>query len=308
MKQTAVVFAYHNVGIKGLSVLLENDIDIKLVLSHEDNPEENVWFRSVMQLAELNDIPVILPDDPNTAEIIKQITALKPDWLFSFYYRHMLSQLILSIPVKGAYNLHGSLLPKYRGRAPINWAVLNGETECGASLHRIEAKPDAGALVDQQAVPILSNDTSHDVFQKVTCAAEVVLMRSLPKLLDGTQQETPLDLTTGSYFGGRKPEDSRIDWSCSAMQIHNLIRAVAPPYPPAFFDINEHRLHILGSYIREEISASKQTRIYWEKNKCYADCIDGLRFQITELTIDSNNVDQTSFEKLFGNELNFLNI
>jgi len=303
MSQSAVVFAYHNVGVRGLAAMLANDMDIKLLVTHQDNPEENIWFGSVAELAELNHIPVIRPDDPNSPEVVEQIRALQPDWLFSFYYRHMLGQALLDIPAKGAINLHGSLLPRYRGRVPINWAVIHGEKECGASLHRMEIKPDAGALIDQQAVPVLPNDTAHEVFQKVTCAAEILLMRALPALLDGSARETPLQLAGGSYFGGRKPEDGRIDWSQPAVQIHNLVRAVAPPYPPAFFDIGDNRVHLLGSYYRGEAAAGRQARIYWQQQRCYADCSDGQRFQITGLSIDNQPADQASFTQVFGNEL-----
>ncbi len=300
MRQSAVVFAYHNVGVSGLACLLANDIEVKLVVTHRDDPSENIWFNSVAELAELNNIPVICPENPNTDETINRVHQENPDWIFSFYYRHMLGQRLLDIPLRGALNLHGSLLPKYRGRTPINWAVLHGERECGASLHRMELKPDAGALIDQQAVPILPNDKAIDVFQKVTCAAEILLMRALPELLAGSQQETPLDLSAGSYFGGRKPEDGRIDWSASAQQIHNLVRAVAPPYPGAFTDVTGYRLHILGSYFRGEAAADKQVRIYWLDQACYADCADGVRLRITHLQIDHEDADAATFRKCFG--------
>lgn len=303
MIHSAVVFAYHNVGVRGLASLLANDIQVKLVVTHADNPQEHIWFGSVRELAELNDIPVICPDDPNAADAVQQIREMKPDWFFSFYYRNMLGRSLLDIPLRGALNLHGSLLPRYRGRVPVNWAVFHGEKETGASLHRMEVKPDAGALIDQLAVPILPNDTAHLVFQKVTCAAEIVLMRSLPGLLQGTQDETPLDLSAGSYFGGRKPEDGRINWLDSAQQVHNLVRAVAPPYPPAFFDIGKHRVHIPGSYYLGEAAVGRQARIYWVNNRCYADCTDGCRFQITGLDIDGREASQAVFEQFFDSEL-----
>lgn len=307
MTQSAVVFAYHNVGLRGLAAILANGVEVRLVVTHEDNPEENIWFGSVAELAELNNIPVIRPNDPNSAAVIEQISGLQPDWLFSFYYRHMLGKALLDIPAKGALNMHGSLLPKYRGRVPINWAVIHGEKECGASLHRMEIKPDAGALIDQQAVPILPNDTAHEVFQKVTCAAEMVLMRALPGLLNGDARDVPLDLAAGSYFGGRKPEDGRIDWSWPAERIHNLVRAVAPPYPPAFFDIAGHRVHLLGSYFLGEAAQTNQqgnqVRIYWQDNRCYADCADARRFQVTGLSIDQQPADQASFTAVFGDAL-----
>ena len=304
MKQSAVVFAYHNMGVRGLEVLLAHNVDVRLVITHKDNPEENIWFDSVAELAQRNHIPVISPEDPSLPEVTNRIRRIAPDWLFSLYYRHMLNAKLLGIPQKAALNLHGSLLPEYRGRVPINWAVLHGENQCGATLHRMEEKPDTGAIIDQQAVPILPNDTAFQAFQKVVCAAEVLLVRTLPQLLRGDWREIPQDLQKGCYFGGRKPEDGRIDWSAGAWQIHNLVRAVAPPYPPAFFDMDGRRIHLLGSYYRNEAAVGcKLPRIYWQSSRCYADCIDGKRFQITALTLDQQPVNEKSFKATFGDQL-----
>ncbi|MGD2173296.1 MAG: formyltransferase [Gammaproteobacteria bacterium] len=303
MTRSAAVFAYHDVGCRGLSCILANRIDVELVVTHRDDPGEKIWFGSVAELAALHDIPVVYAEDLEPGELRERLAGADPDWLFSFYYRYMLDRDLLAIPRRGAFNLHGSLLPNYRGRVPVNWAIINGETETGASLHRMETKPDAGALIDQQAVAILPNDTAAEVMRKICCAGEVVLMRSLPKLIDGSFRETPLDLAAGSYFGGRKPEDGRIDWSLPASRLHNLIRALAPPYPPAFFDAGEHRLHLLGSYFRNLPGASPRARLYWSDGRCYADCIDGRRLQVTGLEIDRKAAGQTEFEQLFGAEL-----
>jgi methionyl-tRNA formyltransferase len=238
-RKRAVVFAYHNVGVRCLKVLLAGGVDVALVVTHQDSALENIWFESVQSLCETEGIPFITPDDAKSPELLARIQAAKPDLMFSFYYRHMLPQAILD--VAPAYNMHGSLLPEYRGRAPTNWAVLHGAKETGASLHEMTAKPDAGAIVAQQAVPILPDDTAFEVFGKVTVAAELALYQVLPQLLAGTAPRTPNDLTKGGYFGGRKPEDGRIDWSQPAQQVYNLHRAVAPPYPGAFTDIGPRR-------------------------------------------------------------------
>ena len=182
----AVVLAYHNVGVRSLSVLLAHGIEVALVLTHRDNPSENIWFGSVAELAAWHEIPTITPDDPNTPEVMARIAAARPDFIFSFYYRHMLKPELLALASRGAYNLHGSLLPKYRGRVPVNWAVLKGERETGATLHEMVAKPDAGRIVAQERVPILPDDTAQDVFEKVTVAAEIALDGALPGLIAGT--------------------------------------------------------------------------------------------------------------------------
>jgi len=233
----AVVFAYHNVGVRCLKVLLAGGVDVALVVTHQDSATENIWFESVQSLCELEAIPFLTPEDAKGEDLLQAIRAARPDLMFSFYFRHMLPQAILD--VAPAYNMHGSLLPAYRGRAPTNWAVLHGESEAGATLHEMTAKPDAGAIVAQQAVPILPDDTAFEVFGKVTVAAELALYHVLPALLAGTAPRIPNDLTRGGYFGGRKPEDGRIDWSRPARDVYNLHRAVAPPYPGAFTDVGQ---------------------------------------------------------------------
>jgi len=230
----AAVFAYHNVGVRCLKVLLARGVDVALVVTHLDNPNETIWFESVADLCRERNIPCIAPEDAKAPELRQRVSACKPDVIFSFYYRHMLPLDVLGLARAGAYNMHGSLLPKYRGRVPVNWAVLHGETETGATLHEMAAKPDAGAITAQTAVPILPDDTAYDVFGKLTVAAEQTLWYVLPSILEGKPPRLINDLSKGSYFSGRKPEDGRIDWEQPAQAVYNLHRAVAPPYPGAF--------------------------------------------------------------------------
>ncbi|MES2185630.1 MAG: formyltransferase [Pseudomonadota bacterium] len=241
---SAIVFAYHQVGVRCLRALLDAGVQVLLVVTHDDTPGETIWFDSVAAVAAEHGLRCVSPDDPHTPELLAEAQAAAPDFLFSFYYRRMLGPAWLAVPRRGAFNMHGSLLPRYRGRVPVNWAVIHGEHETGATLHTMEAKPDSGAIVDQCAVPILGDDTAAEVFAKVAVAAEVVLVRSLPPLIGGTATFTPQDLSRGSYFGGRRPEDGRIPHHATATQIHNLVRALAPPYPGAFLQIAGHRLLI----------------------------------------------------------------
>ena len=281
---SAVVFAYHNVGVRCLSVLLAQGVQVALVVTHEDKPGENIWFDSVEALARRHALRVIKPEDPNAAAVVAEIRALQPDFLFSFYYRNMLGQELLALPRRGAYNMHGSLLPKYRGRVPVNWAVIKGERETGATLHEMVAKPDAGGIVEQQAVPIGPEDTAAEVFAKVTEAAEQLLARALPALIAGTARIRPQDLAQGGYYGGRKPEDGRIDWTKSAEEVHNLVRGVAPPYPGAFTQIGGLTLRILRT--RPEPNRHPRSGapgLYFEAGAYFADCGDGKVLRILEL-------------------------
>ncbi|MDY0329060.1 MAG: formyltransferase [Thiomonas sp.] len=253
----AVVFAYHNVGVRCLKTLLARGMQVQLVVTHPDSPSETLWFDRVADVADEAGISVAYVDEAVDEALIDRVVAAAPDYLFSFYFRRMLPARLLAAARIAALNMHGSLLPKYRGRVPVNWAVLHGETETGATLHVMQAKPDAGDIVAQQAVPILPDDTAKDVFDKVSVAAEIALWRVLPQLLRGEVPRQPNDLSAGSYFGGRKPEDGRIDWAHPAQTVYNLIRAVAPPYPGAFFDHCGRRFIVARARIASVVLAAR---------------------------------------------------
>ncbi len=298
----AVVFAYHNVGVRCLNVLLAHGVDVALVVTHCDNPKETIWFESVQKLAELHGIPVITQDDPNVPEVVERIRALQPDFFFSFYYRLMLKKELLDIPSHGALNMHGSLLPKYRGRVPVNWAIIRGETETGATLHYMTEKPDNGDIVAQQAVPILPNDTAHEVFHKVTVAAEMALNDVLPALLAGKAPAKKQDLSKGAYFGGRKAEDGIIDWSQSALEIHNLVRAVAPPYPGATTQLMGKPMRILQTLVTKcTAEGIEPTAFYVKEGKAYAICGRGV-LQVVRFELDGVEMSAAEFAAKYGTE------
>ncbi|MDE2118740.1 MAG: formyltransferase, partial [Betaproteobacteria bacterium] len=254
---------------------------------------------SVAELAALHGIPVITPDNPNAPEIVEQIRALQPDFFFSFYYREMLKKDLLDIPTRGALNMHGSLLPKYRGRVPVNWAIIHGETETGATLHYMTEKPDNGDIVAQQAVPILPNDTAFEAFQKVTVAAEMALDGVLPALLAGKAQAVKQDLSKGAYFGGRKAEDGVIDWSQSAQQIHNLVRAVAPPYPGATTQLLGKPMRILQTLVTGCTVSGEKPVFYVKDGKAYAVCGQGV-LRVVRFELDGVEMSAAEFAARHG--------
>lgn len=241
-------FGYHNVGYFCLQVLIdvcrELGDEIAAVVTHADNPRENIWFASVRDLAHRHYLPVYQPEDPNDPDFVAAMERLQPDFLFSCYYRHMLKAPLLNLPRLGALNLHGSLLPKYRGRVPVNWVLVHGETETGVTLHYMEEKADRGDIVAQERVPIAPDDTAFTLFAKITAAAAELMRRAYPMLRAGTAPRLPQDHSQASYFGGRRPEDGLIDWRRPAQEIHNLVRAVTHPYPGAFTFLQGRRLFL----------------------------------------------------------------
>jgi len=274
---TAVVFGYGDLGIRGVAAVLEAGLEVPLVVTHRDDPNENRWYGSLFDYSRDRGVAVLA--DPPLALLEEEIFQIKPDLIFSFYYRSMLPMSLLGHARLGAFNMHGSLLPKFRGRAPLNWAILKGETETGVTLHEMVAKPDAGRIVDRQAVPIGPDESALEVFRKMTDAAEAVLRRSIGNLVSGKAKLTPQDLAAGSYYGGRKPEDGRIDWSQSAREIHNLVRAVAPPFPGAFAD----GLRVLKTALTDKTHSLEKLGPYRENGEWFAACGDGKVLRLLEV-------------------------
>jgi len=239
----AAVFAYSEVGYVCLEELLRRGVTVEALFTYEDDPGEEIWFPSVAKLGREAGVPVHTPVSLGDAEY-ELLLSLRPDVIFSFYYRSMIPERFLRIPPLGAFNMHGSLLPKYRGRACINWAVLRGEHETGATLHWMTPRPDDGDIVDQERVSITGTDTAMDVMIKVAEAAERVIARNLPLLERGKAPRIPQDHSKATCFGGRGPEDGQIDWNATARDICNLVRAVTRPYPGAFTFLDGEKVFI----------------------------------------------------------------
>ncbi|MGZ3607057.1 MAG: formyltransferase [Syntrophales bacterium] len=299
----AVVFAYHNMGICGLEALKEAGFNIAAIFSHEDDPGEKCWFDSVVEWADKNHIEVFCPPDVKTPAWKEKISRLAPDVIFSFYFRHMLSQDILKIQAFGAYNLHGSLLPAYRGRAPVNWAIINGEKKTGVTLHHMIDKPDAGDIVGQKAVEIEFEDTTRTLYDKLCGAAREMLAEVLPLIREGRAPRIPQDVTKGSYYGGRRPEDGRIDWNRPAVEIYNLIRAVTDPYPGAFgFLPGAGKILIWWAFPQEKTGNDQAPgRIEVEKKDVFVSTGDG-RLKLVDLEVGGSRRKRDQIFDYFRNK------
>lgn len=239
-----VVLGYHEVGYVCLEELIKAGEEVVAVVTHHDDPNENGWYRSVAELARTHSIPVHTPNDVNKPIFVSSLMALQPDILFSLAFRQIVSPDILAIPPRGCINLHGSLLPKYRGRAPVNWVLVNGETETGATLHYMEAKADRGEIISQRVVTISDTDTAISLHHKMTEASRELFRETWPLKKSGRAPRIPQDHSLSSYFGRRTPADGKIDWVQPARAIYNLIRAVTHPYPGAFTFHNGRKLFV----------------------------------------------------------------
>ena len=248
----AVVFAYHDMGCLGVQAVLDAGYDIAAIFTHADNPGENTFFGSVSRLAADAGIPVYAPDDVNHPIWAERISQLAPDVIFSFYYRHLLSDAILEQAPAGAFNLHGSLLPKYRGRAPLNWVLVNGESETGVTLHRMVNRADAGAIIGQQRVAISPDDTALTLHHKLCQTARQVLEQALPAIKRRETRDVLQNESDATYFGRRTPEDSFLTWNRPATTLHNMVRAVAAPWPGAFSYSGTQKFTIWSSRVHSQ--------------------------------------------------------
>lgn len=301
---SAVLFAYHDVGCLGLKVLRQLGIEISAVYTHADDPGENTWFSSVPALCGQLGIPAYVGVNPNTPSEIERIAALRPAALFSFYYRDILKEALLAVPSQAAVNLHGSLLPRYRGRAPVNWQILHGETEGGVTLHHMVKRPDAGDIVDQERFPIGPHDTPTDVYARLLPAAQRVLERSAIPVLEGTAPRIKQLESKATTFGRRRPEDGRIDWRLGAEDVRNLVRAVTKPYPGAFTDcagirvLVWHAEHASRSDPAARPPPLAAGTVLRDQDGVFVVCGDRRRLRLSKVEIDGVEGDGLQFHGL----------
>lgn len=294
---TAVVFAYSDVGARCLRVLLaRRDVRVLLVVSHHESATEIPWFESVAAVARCYGIPLLC--DETDVVLAQQLAAQPVDFIFSFYYRRILSAHLLQYARRGAYNMHGSLLPRYRGCAPVNWAITQGETQTGVTWHRMVAQADAGGIIDQMAVPILPDDTAYDVSKKITVVAELVLHRTLSSLVRGEIIEQPNDTKQGEYCRRRVPADGLIHWSYAAQRIHNLVRAVAPPFPGAFFFLHGHRIDVHRTRLCPRQGDGQTITV--EEDRLIAYAGDGAALELCEVAMTHTAITPVEWQQRWG--------
>ena len=295
----AVVFAYHDMGCQGVQALLDAGYEIAAIFTHTDNPGEKAFFGSVSRLAASAGIPVYAPDEVNHPLWIERISQLAPDVIFSFYYRHLLSEEILSLAPKGAFNLHGSLLPKYRGRAPLNWVLVNGETETGVTLHRMVKRADAGDIIAQQSVAISSDDVALTLHHKLCQAARHLLEEALPAIKTGDYAELSQQEAEATCFGRRTPEDSFLDWNKPTAELHNQVRAVSDPWPGAFSYVGTQKFTVWSSRVcTNDIAAQPGTVI--SVSPLLIACVDGALEIITGQAGDGIAMQGSQLAQVLG--------
>jgi methionyl-tRNA formyltransferase len=255
-------FGYSQLGARAVELLDARGDDVAIV-THRDDPVEHRWYRTPADVALTRGLPLtyvddLAPEDRSAARresLARLAQAFAPDLVLSVFFRDLLPQPVLDAPRVAALNLHPSYLPAYRGRAPINWVLINGEAVTGITLHHMVRRADAGDIVAQRAVPIRPRETALTLYLALEHAGIELLAETLPLVDRGTAPRMAQDEGRASLYGRRRPEDGRIDWSWPATQVDRLVRAVAPPWPGAFCDLDGARVVITAGEPAEPMPA-----------------------------------------------------
>jgi len=237
-----VYFGHTKRGIKCLKAIKKSKHDILLTVALKS---ENEWYTSVYEIAKTLQLPAEICNNPNENSFIEKIRALNADLGIIVGYSKYIGKNLRESFKLGIINLHASYLPEYRGAAPLNWALINGENKIGLSIYFIDAGIDTGPIIKQEFINIDINHTINDVITRSLELYPKMLIEVCDKIDKGDYSATVQNLHEGSYFTKRKPEDGLIDWrNHTDFEIHNLIRALTKPYPGAFFIYLNQKVYI----------------------------------------------------------------
>jgi methionyl-tRNA formyltransferase len=233
-------------AVPSLRILREHEYTIAAVVTAPDKPRgrgQQVSFTPIKEFALQNNIPVLQPENLKAPEFVREIQALEPDLIVVVAFR-ILPREIYSLPTFGSFNLHASLLPKYRGAAPINWAVMNGDQETGVTTFFLQDKVDTGSIILQARVRIAPDETAGEIHDKLSEVGAEIVLQTI-RLIDlGKVQTRKQDNSIASPAPKIFKEDCRIQWMKPSADIHNFIRGLSP-YPAAW---TKHHGKILKIY------------------------------------------------------------
>ena len=271
-----IAFAYHNIGVSGLKKLIKYNYELKLVVTHIDNKTEKIWFKSVSNLCREKGIRFLYYEKTSFSKLLKIINLIKPEYIFSFYFRKIFPREIIGLANVSFMNMHGSYLPNYRGAAPLNWQIICGERKGGVTLHKVNEKIDAGEIICQKSFRINKKDNPVILSKKINKKSELILEEVLPNIKSKIKNAKKQVLKGSKVFKKRKPEDGKIFWKESAIKINDLVRGITNPYPGAFTFYNNNKITIWESRIDYTKKAKSTKRFgYFYKDKRYYKVITG---------------------------------
>ncbi len=240
-------------AVNTLQALIDSEHEVLAVVTQPDKPKgrgKTMQFTPVKALAVAHDIPVFQPIKVKEPAFVEQLLALAPDVIVVAAFGQILPENILNIPRYGCINVHASLLPKYRGAAPIQWAILNGEKETGITIMHMEKGLDTGDMIEQVVVPIADGDTGDSLHDKLADAGAKLLMAVLPKLADGTAKRQKQDDSLSSYAKLLTKEMGRMYFTRDAVELERLIRGMNS-WPSAFTSFHGKTLKVFEAQLVE---------------------------------------------------------
>lgn len=240
---------YQTWGVRVLEALLASRHEVLLVITHpaSEHEYETIWNDSVLDLANHAGIPVMVRRYANDDEVVSRLRELEPDILVSSDWRTWVAPRTYGAAKYGAINIHDGLLPRYGGFAPLNWALVNGESEVGVTVHFMNEEFDLGDIVRQERVSVEPTDTATDLFLKTIDLFPLLTLEALDLIESGNHDWIPQDRSQATFFHKRSVEDSRIYFTWPAIDIVNLVRAQSDPYPNAFAYYRGERIRVLSA-------------------------------------------------------------
>jgi len=218
-----------------LHTLLEMGEEVIAIFTMPDRLAPSISaYKGFDDIGQQYGVPVYKTTDINSDQILSIMRRLQPEIIYVIGWPRLVKRAILDLPPKGCVGIHSSLLPKYRGGAPVNWGLINGETEWGISFFYLEEGPDTGDIIAQERFLITLEDTCGTVYDKATEASIRVLKQYVPLLAQGTAPRIPQDHSQATLYPKRRPYQGIVDWKKTAMQLYNWVRALTHPYPGAF--------------------------------------------------------------------------
>lgn len=295
---------YFSKGQRGstcLTHILENGYKVGAVIGVDREDE-------VSRLADQYGFPVLLLDKINSPESITQLKELTPDLFLLCGYNKILKTPVIEIPPLGTINLHGGKLPEYRGAAPINWQIINGETTGGCSIIYVDEGIDTGDIISQEIYSIEAGDTHSSILEKTLEIFPRLLIQVLEQIESGTVQAQKQDPLAGSYYSRRYPRDSRIDWDqMTDVQVHNLVRAMHGPYPAAFTFRGDIKVEIDRTELLEKTITGIPGRVPKKRGSQVVVLAKNRGLVIMEITVDGEKKDPSVLFKIgddLGKDLN----
>jgi len=257
-------FGGHDLGKITLEYLLEQDKNVVAAVMTET---DNEWYHGLEEVTDKYNLKLFEEKNINNNQFVEKVRdELKPDLIVSVNFDQIFKKEIINIPEKGCINIHASLLPKYRGRAPLNWAILNGEEETGVTVHYINEGIDTGKIILQEKIEIKKTDYIADILKKVKGKYPELINKAVDLIDNDEVEPVEQKKENGSYYGKRTPADGLINWEQSAKIIYNLIRAVSHPYPGAFTYLDDEKVFIWRAEVEAKNANNEQPGKIIEKS------------------------------------------